>query len=64
MTTEILAAIPTIGTASPYMGKPVSPTRFEKGYFDPPKTSLISKTLRRARESLGSIISLERIYIE
>jgi hypothetical protein len=52
LTRELLFAIKTVGTEVPYAGKPVSPVRFEDGYFNPPKTTLLSKTLRRARESL------------
>lgn len=64
MTKEILAAIPTIGTKDPYLGKPVPPTRFESWKFSPPDTSILSKTLRRAREGIWSALAIEKIYIE
>ena len=63
LTRELLFVIKTVGTEVPYAGKPVSPVRFEDGYFNPPKTSLLSKTLRRARESLGSVLAIGRIFV-
>lgn len=63
MTRELLWAIKTIGTEAPYAGQPVTPEWFESWKFSPPKTSILSKALRRARAWLGSILWLERIAI-
>lgn len=64
MTRELLSTIQTVGTKEPYLGKPVSPVRFEDGTFNPPPTRTISKILRRAREGVGSILGVERVFIE
>lgn len=63
MTRELLFEIQTIWTQAPYAGKSVSPVRFEDGYFNPPKTNILSKTLTRAREWLGSLLAIGRIFV-
>ena len=63
MTRDLLAAIKTIWTASPYAGQPVTPEWFESWIFAPPKTTVVSKALRRARAWLWSLLWLERIAI-
>ncbi len=61
-TMEMLSTIRTIGTESPYAGKPVPPSRFNSWKFSPPAQWVMSKTLKRARESVNSVLSLTRIY--
>lgn len=61
-TKEIISVIKTIGTAAPYLGKHVPPSRFEKGRFSPPKQNILSKSLSWARQDLWSILALTRIY--
>lgn len=63
LTRELLWAIKTVWEGPKYWGKVVSPVRFENGYFNPPKTTLISKTLSRARESLWSVLAIWRIFV-
>ena len=63
-TTEILWTIKTIGTEAPYVGKYVSPSRFDSGKFIAPKQNLLSKTTRRARETLWSALAVRRIHLE
>lgn len=63
-TTEILANIKTIWDKDPYAGKHVPPSRYDSGKFVAPKQSIVSKTLRRARESLGSVLAVKRIHLE
>lgn len=63
-TTEILWTIKTIGSEAPYAGKYVPPSRFDSGKFVAPKQSLLSKTTRRARETLWSALAVRRIHLE
>lgn len=63
-TTEILSNIKTIGTEGSYAGKHVPPSWFDSGKFVAPKQSIVSKALRRARESLWSVLSIKRIHLE
>lgn len=63
-TTEILGTIKTIGTEAPYVGKYVSPSRFDSGKFIAPKQNILSKTTRRARETLWSALAVRRIHLE
>lgn len=63
-TTEVLASIKTIGTEWSYAGKHVPPSWFNSGKFVPPKQGIMSKTLRRAKETLWSTLAIKRIHIE
>lgn len=62
--TEMLWTIKTIGSEAPYAGKYVPPSRFDSGKFVAPKQSLLSKTTRRARETLWSALAVRRIHLE
>lgn len=63
-TTEMLWTIKTIWSEAPYAGKYVPPSRFDSGKFIAPKQSLLSKTTRRARETLWSALAIRRIHLE
>lgn len=63
-TTEILANIKTIWDKDPYAGKHVPPSRYDSGKFVAPKQSIMSKTLRQAREALWSILAIKRVHLE
>lgn len=59
---DVISAIPTQGTKYPYLGKPVPPSWFDKGTFSPPKQTVLSQATRRAQESLGSFLAVQRIF--
>jgi len=63
-TTEILATIKTIWTEVPYVGKHVPPSRFDSWKFIAPKQGIMSKSLRRAKEELASILAIKRVHLE
>ncbi len=63
-TTEILGAIRTIWTKGIYAGKHVPPRWFDSWEFNPPKQDIVTKSIRRARESLSSMLAIGRIYLE
>ncbi len=62
--TEMLWHIKTIWTESPYVWKHVPPSWFDSGKFTPPRQTFMSKSLRRARQTLWSTLAIRRIHIQ
>lgn len=61
---EMLLEIRTVWTAAPYAGKFVPPSRFDTGKFVGQKQSILTKGLKRAKQSLWSVLAIRRIYGE
>lgn len=61
---EILLEIRTVWTAAPYAEKFVPPSRFDTGKFVGQKQGILTKGLKRAKQSLWSVLAIKRIYME